>query len=90
MDHEQSPANQTNATQVEAAPSNVPCDFSDTTYYTINNLSSYANYTIRRRRNQRRLRRHNTFMLNYIRRLTQIQNTNDLLTNQFFNGYTFP
>ncbi|CAB4434790.1 unnamed protein product [Rhizophagus irregularis] len=50
MDNEQQPTNRTiNATQMECAP----CDFSDTTS---NNLSSYASLTIRRRRNQRRLR----------------------------------
>ncbi|PKK66966.1 hypothetical protein RhiirC2_784138 [Rhizophagus irregularis] len=50
MDNEQQPTNRTiNATQIEHAP----CDFSDTTS---NNSSSYASLTIRRRRNQRRLR----------------------------------
>ncbi|GBC24967.2 hypothetical protein GLOIN_2v1785898 [Rhizophagus irregularis DAOM 181602=DAOM 197198] len=50
MDNEQQPTNRTiNATQMECAP----CDYSDTTS---NNLSSYASLTIRRRRNQRRLR----------------------------------
>ncbi|PKC61308.1 hypothetical protein RhiirA1_466734 [Rhizophagus irregularis] len=50
MDNEQQPTNRTiNATQMECTP----CDYSDTTS---NNLSSYASLTIRRRRNQRRLR----------------------------------
>ena len=97
MDHEQSPTNQSiNATQMERAPSKIPCDnlniscdFSDTTS---NNPSSYASFAIRRRRNQRRLRHvitiNNMYILNRIRRLP-IQNTNDLFTNQFFNGSTF-
>ncbi|GBC07796.1 hypothetical protein RclHR1_00770009 [Rhizophagus clarus] len=63
-------------------------DFSDTTSYTINHLSSYASLTVRKRRNQRRLRRRG--MLNHIRRLLPIQNTNNSFTNQFFNGITFP
>ncbi|CAB4383413.1 uncharacterized protein OCT59_009466 [Rhizophagus irregularis] len=89
MDNEQQPTNRTiNATQMECAP----CDYSDTTS---NNLSSYASLTIRRRRNQRRLRHgitiNNMYILNRIRRLPRlpIQNTNDLFTNQFFNGSTF-
>ncbi|CAB4383409.1 uncharacterized protein OCT59_009473 [Rhizophagus irregularis] len=84
MDNEQQPTNRTiNATQIEHAP----CDFSDTTS---NNSSSYASLTIRRRRNQRRLRItiNNMYRLNRIRRLP-IQNTNYLFTNQFFNGSTF-
>ncbi|CAB4434781.1 unnamed protein product [Rhizophagus irregularis] len=87
MDNEQQPTNRTiNATQMERAP----CDFSDTTS---NNSSSYASLTIRRRRNQRRLRHgitiNNMYILSRIRRLP-IQNTNDLFANQFFNGSTFP
>ncbi|CAB4480415.1 unnamed protein product [Rhizophagus irregularis] len=89
MDNEQQPTNRTiNATQMECTP----CDYSDTTS---NNLSSYASLTIRRRRNQRRLRHeitiNNMCILNRIRRLPRlpIQNTNDLFTNQFFNGSTF-
>ncbi|CAB4383376.1 uncharacterized protein OCT59_009513 [Rhizophagus irregularis] len=68
---------------------NTSCDFSDTTF---KNPSSYASFAIRRRRNQRRLRHEitiNMYILNRIRRLP-MQNTNDLFTNQFFNGSTFP
>ncbi|PKY39868.1 hypothetical protein RhiirA4_453143 [Rhizophagus irregularis] len=70
MDNEQQPTNRTiNATQMECAP----CDFSDTTS---NNLSSYASLTIRRRRNQRRLRHGitiNNIIILYLRlRLVEI------------------
>ncbi|CAB4434759.1 unnamed protein product [Rhizophagus irregularis] len=92
MDNEQPSTNQ------ERAPSEIPCDnlntsccnFSDTTS---NNPSSYDDsFASRRRRNQRRLRHEitiNMYLLNRIRRLP-MQNTNDLFTNQFFNGSTFP
>ncbi|CAB4434782.1 unnamed protein product [Rhizophagus irregularis] len=85
MDNEQQSTNRTiNATQIEHAP----CDFSDTT-------PSYVSFAIRRRRNQRRLRRlrHeitiNMYIWNRIRRLP-MQTTNNLFTNQFFNGSAFP
>ncbi|CAB4434779.1 unnamed protein product [Rhizophagus irregularis] len=77
MDNEQQPTNQ------ERAPTEIPRD-------NLNN--SYASLTIRSRRNQRRLRHEitvNMYILNRIRRLP-MQNTNDLFTNQFFNGSTFP
>ena len=86
MDNEQSPTNQ--ATEIPSDNLNTSCDFSDTTS---NNPSSYASFAIRRRRNQRRLRHEitiNMYMWNRIRRLP-MQNTNDLFTNQFFNGSTF-
>ncbi|CAB4383363.1 unnamed protein product [Rhizophagus irregularis] len=75
-------------------PSKIPCnnlntcDFSDTTS---NNPSSYASFAIRRRRNQRRLRHITINMYIWIRisRLP-MQPTNNLFTNQFFNGSTFP
>ncbi|CAB4383388.1 unnamed protein product [Rhizophagus irregularis] len=96
MDNEQQPTNRTiDATQMERAPSkiscdnlNISCDFSDTT-------PSYVSFAIRRRRNQRRLRRlrHeitiNMYIWNRIRRLP-MQTTNNLFTNQFFNGSAFP
>ncbi|GES97866.1 hypothetical protein GLOIN_2v1773984 [Rhizophagus clarus] len=90
MNHEQPSTNRT-ATRMEGAPSNFPynnlnisCDFSNTSSYTIKN-------TIRKRRNQRQLRKRGiTNMLNYIRRLPPIQNSNDPSTNQLFNGSTFP
>ena len=67
---------------------NTSCNFSDTTS---NNPSSYASFAIRRHRNQRRLRRKtiNMYILNGIGQLP-MQNTNDLFTNQLFNGSTFP
>jgi hypothetical protein len=57
------------------------------------NAPSYASLIIRRRRNKRRVRHEipsDTYMLNnYIRQLPPSQNTNDPLTNQFFNGFIF-
>jgi hypothetical protein len=76
MDH----AHKSNLTSraIESTPSNVP---------------SYASLTIHRRRNKRRVRHGitiDTYMLNRIRRLPPIQNTNNPFTNQFFNGSIFP
>ncbi|GBC06843.1 hypothetical protein RclHR1_07090002 [Rhizophagus clarus] len=62
-------------------------DFSNTSY----NLSSNASFTIRNRRNKRRLRHEttiNTYMLDRIRRLPT-QHTRNPSTNRFFNGGTF-
>jgi hypothetical protein len=81
VNHEQPPTNQTtNTTQMERATS-----------YTINNQSSYASLTVRRRRTQRQLRHRNTinaYILNHIRRLP-VQSTNDAFAGQIFNGSTF-
>jgi hypothetical protein len=51
-------------------------------------VPSYVSLAIRRRRNERRVRHGNTYMLNRIRRLST-QNTYNLFINQFFNGVTF-
>jgi hypothetical protein len=83
VNYEQPPTNQTtNATQMER-----------TTSYAINNQSSYANLTVRRRRIQRQLRHEttinvNAYILNHIRRLP-VQRTNDQFAGQIFNGSTF-
>ncbi|GES97873.1 hypothetical protein RCL_jg3640.t1 [Rhizophagus clarus] len=90
MNHEQPSTNRT-TTRMEGAPSNFPynnlnisCGFLNKSSYTIKNL-------IRKRRNQRQLRKRGiTNMLNYIRRLSSIRNTNNPFTNQLFNGGTFP
>ncbi|GES99669.1 hypothetical protein RCL_jg24250.t1 [Rhizophagus clarus] len=69
MNREQPPTNR--------ASSNFPynnlnnfCDFSNTSSYTIKN-------SIRKRRNQRQLRRRGITNMSYIRRLPPIRNTND-------------
>ncbi|GBC07806.1 hypothetical protein RclHR1_00770019 [Rhizophagus clarus] len=82
INHEQQATNQaTNATQMVDTYSNVPYrNFSDATFYTI----------IRRRRNHRQLRHRIAINIDiYLNRLS-IQNTNDPLINQFFNGIAFP
>ncbi|GES85601.1 hypothetical protein GLOIN_2v1835724 [Rhizophagus clarus] len=104
MDHEpiEPSINQTtNVIQMERASSNVSYsnlnisyDFSNTTSYTISNSSSYASLTIRRRRDQRRLRHRittNTYTLNHMSLLRQLprQNTNDPFADQIFNGTEF-
>ena len=53
------------------------------------NVSSYASLTIRKRRNNRRVRHRITIDTIRVRRLpTQITNNSSI--NQFFNGIAFP
>ncbi|CAB4480391.1 unnamed protein product [Rhizophagus irregularis] len=95
MDNEQ-PTNRTiDATQMERALSKIPCDNLNISCDFLDTTPSYVSFAIRRRRNQRRLRRlrHeitiNMYIWNRIRRLP-MQTTNNLFTNQFFNGSAFP